>query len=455
MKHTYNKMLTSGLVVTCLSLPAYAKVSAERAQQLGQSLTPVGAEKAGNKDGTIPEWTGGILSAPADYTVGEFHPDPYKDDKPLFTITAGNVGQYKSKLAEGYVKMFETYPTDYVMHVYPTRRSASFPKSVYDATIKNATTAELIKDGDAITNAIRGFPFPIPNNAAEIMWNFQLAYAGEESFSYWVNANPATDGSFELTVIEENAENTFYLPHATLDTLENTYKRILHRYTAPVSKAGFMILAYSHLDTSETPQSAWTYSQQQRRVRRAPSLVYDNPSSLSAGLRTSDQGNIFNGSLDRYDWEILRKAEMYVPYNAYRLHSGDLKPEDILKPGHANQDLARYELHRVWLIDATLKPGASHIYPKRSYQVDEDSWQLMTADHYREDGSYWRFSENHVVNYYEMPLVAPTFQAHHDLDAKRYNAAGLDNYLSPTDFSVRVGEKFYDLGSMRIHAARR
>lgn len=450
-----NKMFVGSAIIACLSCSAQAKVSVEKAQQLGQSLTPVGAEKAGNKDGSIPEWTGGIITAPAGYQLGEFHRDPFKDDKPLFTITAGNVGQYKSKLADGYVKMFEAYPTDYVMHVYPTRRSASFPKRVYDHTVKNATAAELIKDGHSITGAIRGFPFPIPNNAAEIMWNFQLAYAGEESFSYWVNANPASDGSFELTVIEENAENPFYLPQSTPDSLNNVYKRILHRYTAPVSKAGFMILAYSNLDTSETPMSAWTYSQQQRRVRRAPSLVYDNPSSLSGGLRTSDQGGMYNGSLDRYNWDIKGKAEMYVPYNAYKLHSGDLKPEDILKAGHFNQDLARYELHRVWLVEATLKPGASHIYPKRTYQVDEDSWQIMTADHYRKDGSYWRFSDNHVINYYEMPLVAPTMQAHYDLDSRRYNAAGLDNQFKPTDFSVSVGAKFYDMGSMRIHAARR
>lgn len=64
-----------------------AGVTADQAARLGKDLTPVGAETAGNKDGTIPAWTGGITRPPAGYRAGMFHPDPFAADKPLFAIT--------------------------------------------------------------------------------------------------------------------------------------------------------------------------------------------------------------------------------------------------------------------------------------------------------------------------------------------------------------------------------
>src|SRR5262249_37452572 len=119
------------------------------AGKLGKSLTPVGAERAGNKDGTIPEWTGGITQPPAGYKVGMHHPDPYASDKPVFTIDAKNYKQYAEKLGAGQVAMFEKYP-NWKMVVYPTRRSASFPERTYEMTIKNAATGELVDDGEGV-----------------------------------------------------------------------------------------------------------------------------------------------------------------------------------------------------------------------------------------------------------------------------------------------------------------
>ena len=160
------------------------------AGKLGKSLTPVGAERAGNKDGTIPEWTGGITQPPAGYKVGMHHPDPFAGDKPLFTITAQNHKQYAEKLGAGQIAMFEKYP-DWKMVVYPTRRSASFPQRTYDMTIKNASTGELVDDGEGVANVAEGFPFPIldsdPAKAGmEAIWNHKLKFKGV-SFERWNN----------------------------------------------------------------------------------------------------------------------------------------------------------------------------------------------------------------------------------------------------------------------------
>ena len=60
-----------------------------RSRGSAPDLTPLGGERAGNAEGTIPEWTGGITEPPAGYTVGEHHRDPFAGDRPLFVIDAG------------------------------------------------------------------------------------------------------------------------------------------------------------------------------------------------------------------------------------------------------------------------------------------------------------------------------------------------------------------------------
>src|SRR6185295_9089525 len=110
-------MLKRTLAVSAAALlaagSAWAAVSAQDAAKLGAELTPMGAEKAANADGSIPEWTGGIKS-PADagfpiYRAGQHHPDPFANDKPLYTITPANMSQYESKLTEGHKKLLQTY----------------------------------------------------------------------------------------------------------------------------------------------------------------------------------------------------------------------------------------------------------------------------------------------------------------------------------------------------------
>src|SRR3546814_8539381 len=71
--------------------------------------------------------------------------------------------------------MMKAYP-DYYINVYQTRRSCAYPDRVYEATKNNAKFGELNGGGSGVAKVIMGFPFPIPNNAFEIMWNHTLRY---------------------------------------------------------------------------------------------------------------------------------------------------------------------------------------------------------------------------------------------------------------------------------------
>jgi len=417
----------AALVLGCvLASPATAEIPAEDIARLGDDLTPLGGERAGNAEGTIPEWDGGITEPPAGYVVGEHHRDPYAGDRPLFVINAANLDEHRDRLSVGHQRMIETYST-FEMPVYPARRSASVPQRIYDATREVAATAHLVDDGNGVDGAVIGIPFPIPSNGLEVIWNHLLRYRGETVACVIGQAAVTRGGAYTLVKNSLEIELRYSLPGMTVEELGNTMILYKQKTLAPARLAGDIVLVHETINQAREPRNAWTYNPGQRRVRRAPNIAYDNPGTTSDGLRTADQLDMFNGAVDRYDWELVGKREMYVPYNAYRLHGADLSFDDILIPLHVNPEHLRYELHRVWVVEATLKEDARHIYKRRTLYVDEDSWQIMVADIYDNRDQLWRVSEGHLINYYEKPLMWPTLEVHTDLQAGRYLAFGLDN----------------------------
>ena len=437
-------ILKSALVAVFASAASvFAAVSADQAARLDNDLTPLGAERAGNAAGTIPAWTGGITQPPAGYTPGMHHPDPYAGDQPLYVITAANLGQYRDKLTAGAAALLQAY-ADYKLPVYPTHRSASVPARVYEATKVNATRANLVRDGAGVEGAIGGIPFPIPQNGLEVMWNHLLRFRGVMAERHVAQAAPTRGGTYTLVDFDEEFLFNYYLEGMTPEKLGNTVFYFKQEVTAPPRLAGSILLVRETIDQVKEPRNAWVYNPGQRRVRRAPNVAYDNPGTASDGMRTSDQLDMFNGALDRYTWELVGKREMIMPYNSFKLHSDKVKYADILKPLHINQDLTRYELHRVWVVEAKLKPGTSHIYPRRTFYIDEDSWQALAVDQYDSHDQLWRVSEAHCINYYEVPTFWSTLEVHTDLLAGRYLAFGLANEGPTYNFSIKRTLSDYD-----------
>jgi hypothetical protein len=411
-------------------------------------LTPLGAEKAGNKDGTIPPWTGGITSPPTGYKKGAFHPDPFADDKIMFTIDARNVDKYRDKLAPGQIALLRKYPS-FKLHVYPTHRSASFPQRIYDATLANRKTARLIKDGNIVTGAIMGIPFPEPRNGQEAVWNHLLRYRGDAVSLINNQAAVTAGGAYTLLKSKEEWYFVYNSKDATPKNIKNKMLYFIQEFMEPPSIAGSIYLLHDPLDYTLERRSVWGYFPGQRRVSRISGFEYDLLPGATEGLRTIDQYDMYTGAIDLYDWKLLGKRELYVPYNAYKLHSNSLKYTDILKSGHINTGHARYEIHRVWVVDASLKKGKKHLYPHRTFYLDEDSWQILIIDIYDTKGDLWRVSEGHVINYYEVPTIWTTLQVHYDLKSGRYYVSDMDNEERMYDFSIRRSPKDYNPAVLR------
>ncbi|WP_431482663.1 DUF1329 domain-containing protein [Pseudomonas solani] len=420
---------STALVLSLLAANVMAAVSADEAAKLGTSLTPLGAEKAGNADGSIPEWTGGIGKDAGAVDAKGFLADPFASEKPLFTITAANVDQYKDKLSDGQVAMFKRYPETYKIPVYPTHRTVAVPAAVNEAAKKSAVTVQPINDGNGLANFAdsRYYAFPIPKNGVEVIWNHVTRYRGGNLRRIITQATPQVNGSYTPIRFEEEVAVPQGMPDLPAGKGENVLLFFKQQVTAPSRLAGNVLLVHETLDQVKEPRLAWIYNAGQRRVRRAPQVAYDGPGTASDGLRTSDNFDMFSGAPDRYDWKLVGKKEMYIPYNSYKLDSPSLKYDDVIKAGHINQDLTRYELHRVWEVVATVKSGERHIYAKRHMYIDEDSWQVALVDHYDGRGQLWRVAEGHAQFYYNQQVPAYTLEALYDIIAGRYLALGMKN----------------------------
>ncbi|WP_409318847.1 DUF1329 domain-containing protein [Pseudomonas sp. KCJK9016] len=448
MKITKNLFHAGVLGLSLLATSVMAAVPAAEADKLGKSLTPMGAEMAGNADGSIPAWKPLAKNAGTVDSKG-FLSDPYASEKPLFTITAQNVDQYKDKLAPGQYAMFKRYPDTFKMPVYPSHRGATVPDDVFAAIKKNATTTTLVAGGNGLENFQTAIPFPIPKDGLEVIWNHITRYRGGSVTRLVTQATPQANGSYSLVYFQDQFVFRDKMKDFDPANPGNVLFYFKQKVTAPARLAGTVLLVHETLDQVKEPRKAWVYATGQRRVRQAPQVSYDGPGTAADGLRTSDNLDMYNGAPDRYDWKLEGKKEMYIANNSYKIDSPTLKYADILKAGHINQDLTRYELRRVWHVVATLKPGQRHIYAKRDFFIDEDTWQAAVIDHYDGRGQLWRVAEAHAEDYYDKQVPWYALETLYDLQSGRYLALGMKNEEKQAyDFGFSASKSEFQPGNL-------
>lgn len=388
-----------------------AAVSAEEAKQLGTTLTEFGAEKAGNADGSIPAYTGGLPYRPAGKDRYE---DPFKGEKPLYTIDKSNVAKYASLLTPGIRALIARFPT-YRVDVYPTHRTMCYtatpelPFSILENSLKNATTAKLAGKvmGDTVTGADKkglpfaGIPFPIPKNGYEVMWNYHLRF--EPAISYMSMEGWLVDAAGRSSTLG-NVEMSYCHPwYERSGTIRRLMEDAIFYYSAmthtPPPNAGIAYFGYYPVDT--TKQRQWFYTPGQRRVRRAPEFCYDIPIASYGGVFFWDEcfGG-FDGRMDRFDFKLAGKKEMIIPYNVFGI-ANQSTIKEYLGPNHVNTSTVRWEKHRVWVVDATVKAGSRHAYGRRVFYIDEDSWAIALVDCYDSAGKLWRIRQEYLFPAYD------------------------------------------------------
>lgn len=430
MMITKKSLLTAGMAgLALMSFGAMAEVSPEEAAKLTTTLTPMGAERAGNAEGTIPAWNPDF-KVPASYKgPGEYYPDPYADEKPLFTITAANMDQHADKLTPGLKAMFKTYPETFKMNIYPSHRNGSYSEFKEQQVIANATRGKLIADGNGVENVYGGPGFPIPKNGLEAVWNITTGPAPHAYTAQIGSAVIYRNGKQTIGRKSTISLSPFLDPNDSLENFKAENKPRIYQINlllAPTRKKGEAFLVHDFVNQKLQPRAAWNYLPGTRRVRRAPTVGYDTPQGLG-NLQTTDGFFGFNGAPDRYNWTLLGKKEIYIPYNSYKFEDPNVSYKELLPVGHANPDYMRYELHRVWVVQADLKDGERHVYKKRVLFIDEDSWGVALADQYDSHDVLWRTTAINRLYAFDLPGLSGRAAMYNDLISKEYFVDGLYN----------------------------
>lgn len=397
-----------------------AAVTAEEAAKLKTTLTPLGGERAGNADGSIPAWTGGYSTVPPGYKSGEARPDPYAADKPLYSITAGNMDKYADKISDGQKAMLKKYDK-YRVDVYPSHRSMAAPQYIYDGTFKNATTAHLEKAGMEIKDYAPGTPFPIPKSALEVLWNHFFHWKGD---AFFLDMNVyVTSGNGKVSLASHTTVETDVFHNRKTGNQGEYFWGLSALTMDPPFRSGeqIMILYGTDFTGHGGGTQAWQYFAGQRRVRRAPSAAFDTPNFVESGQSMFDEINMFSGSPEKYDWKLVGKKEMVIPYNNNKVTL--VKNEELIGPYFANPDHVRHELHRVWVLEGTLASGKRHAAPKIRVYVDEDNWAAVLVDKWDAKGQLWRFLEQLQLVMPEFPGTMQMTQFTYDLLSGTYAAA--------------------------------
>ena len=420
------------------------RMSPENVARLGKDLNPIGGIKAGSEDGLIPQWTGNVVGLPAGLKwdgPGTTNPDPWPQEQPLFVISADNLDPYRARLSPGQIAMFETYPDTFRMPVYPGHREFAYYPQFYQKVLYNAEHAQLVNDNEGITGFVGGAAFVVPSNGPETIW-----------FTRTTGAFETMDGEYsDIAVFPNGTRSTRrsrflqespYASRSNPITAEYEYPKlgeyagyIMTYVTEPARDKGLITSIFEPYDYAKNAREVWRYLPGSRRVRRAPTVGFDTPDG-PGGLKTVDEVRGFNGSMERFDWELLGRQEIFVPYHNYRFDDPSLSYDELLTKFHANPDYMRYELKRVWVAQGTLKAGERHIYGKRRVYVDEDTGFAVITENYDGHGELWKVVLTNNIYDYGGQGYARRAQMYHDLRAGAYIAERLINDSAPMLYDV-------------------
>jgi hypothetical protein len=439
----------------------YAAVSQQEAKKLGAELTPMGAEKSANAAGTIPEWSGKMSGVPRGLSYmgsGDVYPDPYASDKMLFAITAQNLPKYKDKLSEGQIALLQKYPNTYNIPVYPSHRDGRFAQLTERRTSWNAVNTVLVNGIDGLQYYTGGAPFPLPKNGAEVMWNARIIHPHPTIVGTMDDVAVYLNGSTQLRRQEMISEFPYSYPQNKIGDTEaqiGINGGLVHvNIVLPRRSKGQQTIVQEAMDQVRNERQVWVYIPGSRRVRRAPTVGYDTPDG-PGGLVTVDDSLGFNGAMDRYNWTLIGKKEVYIPYHNYKFDSPEADYKSLLMPGHANPKFSRNELHRVWVVEANLKDGARHVYAKRRFYIDEDSWHIVLIDSYDGRGELWKAGILNTLYDYSIRGYVARAQMYHDLRSGAYVANRLVNETAqPNLMATPKGLNYFSPGNLRKMGTR-
>ena len=400
----------------------------EQAARLGgDEYTCFGAVRAGSHSG-IPAFAGKYVGKWPDMNEdAAYQPGPYAKEEPLFVVTAQNMDKYLLNLTEGARALLKQLPSQFKMRVYPSHRDFGYPDWTCEVARHNAKAALLTGEGNGVENGLGGATaFPFAATGIEAIWGAKTTYRAWTTQGIFDIAAVYSDGKAAWGRNQLMTLSPMHEPgldkRPSLNDEPGAY--FYNKYLSPERNKGEVSVGTQPNNFEKQSTNAWQYLPGTRRLRQAPEVGYDYPVP-PFGLHTSDEDSGFNGATDRYDWKLLGLKEFLVPYHNFRVNDPSLSLKDLVTPGTLNPEYIRYELHRVQVVEATLKEGFRHQYARRRVYIDDESRQILWAEHDDSRGELWRVAMFLTFYSPEAMTFQRGVQVFHDLRANAYEA----NYL--------------------------
>ena len=392
------------------------------ASLLKTTLTPFGSVRAGNADGTIPAWTGGYTNLPAGFQDGDAIGELFPDEQPILTVDASNVAQHADRLSKGIVQMINQ--SGFSVEVYPSHRTHALPQRIIDRIAANVTEAQPVPQGlrFGFTGAFGGIPFPILDSdpaiaGAQAVWNANCQFKGFAAIAPYKGWS-VNSGQLAIAFDAVYQERFPYYQATSLAGYNGMTYQSHIVYTGPANQVGQALVLYSYTNAALHPQMAWQLLNGEGRVRRAPEIAFDTPSSQTNDIANYDEINGFNGSLERYDWKYLGLKEMYVPYNNNKIVT--TVPQPVHLKYFIDPKVVRFELHRCHVVEAMLHPGERNVDARRMLYLDEDTSTVCLADNWDSNGGLARTWISLVVVRPDIPAVMNIGGMVHNLQTEDY-----------------------------------
>jgi hypothetical protein len=366
----------------------------------GPTLTPMGSERAGNAAGTIPAWTGGMTEIPASSgwdPTKTLPPDFFASDPMLYEVNSSNMAQYAALLSDGIQTLIKNQ--GFYLKVYPTHRTHALPQWVYD-NIKLNVTRSTVQDGQArlgFNGGYGGYPFPILSSdpaeaGAMAIWNHEAHWFGPyltQTTCEYVVASPGSPPVLS-TAGHLNYRCDFYQQGKSPAETGYHFSTVYLNEFGPPTSAGEEAIGNIATNPAVHPQSTWALLPGQGRVRKTPNEQFDTPSQYTDGITNFDETNGFYGPEYKYDWKLVGKQEMLIPYNNNKLFTANGRAMHM--PKWYDPEYIRWELHRCWVVEAVLHPGERNVSARRKMYIDEDDWTIHVADTWDSAGNIYHLT---------------------------------------------------------------
>ncbi len=318
-------------------------------------------------------------------------------------ITSGNIDEINEFLPETLYRFLSDTEKwgEYWFEIVPY---VQFIPSKGDVKYTISGSCNIDHEGKLL-NYVSGIPFPDPQNALEIAYNYDNALLGDNlrNLTHMEIADGRRKYNRQLIAEEYQTYFTGRRDVPPVPEFMPNPKDMFHayhtEYSEPPGFKGTRAMTVKWNDRSRD-YGSWEFSSSTRRVVRrstAQRQTHIGPSDFTY----NDQGG-YNWVIKDNSYKLLGRKELLMArnQNAEQLVKNDIKGMCYVS-GYQRERINMYILE-------VINKDPNYIYSKEIWYVDPENWKILYADKFDKQGRLWKIfdiSYRTVKSAYDGQLV--------------------------------------------------